>query len=68
MALTDKERMKLIVKAHAAMKDAKKKSAVKDVFMDEEYGYFTLGLKVLGRLLIGKTAEEAGARRGKKED
>lgn len=33
---------------------------------NEDYGYLVLGHKILGRLLIGKTVEEALARRGDK--
>jgi len=66
MALTEKERTALIEKAEKAMKAAKNKAQVYEVFTNEEFGYLVLGHKVLGRLVVGKTAEEASARRGDK--
>lgn len=66
MALTDKERLTLTEKAEKALDAAKNKKQQREVFLNEEFGYLVLGFKVLGRLLIGKTAEEATARRGDK--
>ncbi len=68
MALTDKERTKLANKAWSAMQAAKTRKEVRKVFENSEYGYLVLGLKVLGRLVVGKTVEEATARRGKKDE
>lgn len=66
MPLTGKERTALIQKVEKAIKEAKNKAQLREAFTDKEYGYLVLGYKVLGRLLIGKTVEEAGARRGDK--
>ena len=68
MALTDKERTKLVMKAHADIAGAKTAKDIRKVFEHKGYGYLVLGHKILGRLLIGKSVEEATARRGKKED
>lgn len=68
MALTDKERTKLATKAHDALKAAKSKKEVRKVFENSEYGYGVLGLKILGRMIVGKSVEQATAKRGKKED
>ena len=66
MPLTDEDRTKLAEMAHRDLKKAKTNKAVREVWEDEDYGYLVLGHKILGRLLIGKTVEEALARRGDK--
>ena len=68
MALTDKERTKLATRAYDALKAAKTKKEVRKVFENTEYGYGVLGLKILGRMIVGKSVEQATAKRGKKED
>ncbi len=62
--LTQDEKLGLAKKAHKAMNAAKNKKGLRDVFTDDEYGYLVLGHRVLGRLMVGKTAEEAVAGRG----
>lgn len=64
MALTDKQRTKAAESAHDALKKAKTKKDVVAVWEHESYGYLVLGHKILARLLIGKTVEEATQRRG----
>ncbi len=66
--LNDKERLELAQQAEKAMEKAKNKKQLREVFTDENHGYLVIGFRVLGRLMVGKTAEEATARRGKKED
>ena len=68
MALSDKERTKLATKAHDALQAAKTKKEVRKVFENTEYGYGVLGLKILGRMVVGKSVEQATAKRGKKDD
>lgn len=55
---------KVVEKAHDALKKAKTKKDVVAVWEHENYGYLILGHKMLARLLIGKTVEEALRRRG----
>lgn len=56
MALTDKEKTKLANDAHTALSRAKTKKEVMEVWSAH---YLTLGHKILGRLLIGQTVEQA---------
>lgn len=62
--LTTDEKRPLAKRAQKAMKDAKNKKALREVFTHEDFGYLVLGYKVLGRLLIGKTVDESIAGRG----
>ena len=67
MAQLDKaEKLTLAKKADKAMEQAKNKKELREVFTDDEYGYLVLGHRVLGRLMVGKTPEEATAGRGGK--
>ena len=66
MAITDKERFRLVEYASTALDKAKTKKEVRKVFEHEKYGYLVLGHKILGRLRIGQSIEEATAKRGKK--
>lgn len=61
--LNDKERLELAEQAEKAMEKAKNKKQLREVFTDKNHGYLVLGFRVLGRLIIGKTAEEATAQR-----
>ena len=64
--LEQEERLELAQLAEAALTKAKNKKELREVFTDKKYGYLVIGFRVLGRLMIGKTAEEATARRGEK--
>ena len=64
--LTQDEKLTLAKKAHKAMNAAKNKKGWLEVWNHKDYGYLVLGHKVLGRLLVGKTPEEAIAGRGGK--
>lgn len=62
--LDPKEKLALTKRASEAINKAKNKKGLRAVWLHDDYGYLILGHRVLGRLMAGKTIEEAVAGRG----
>ena len=57
--ISDSNKLALAQNAFAALTSAKTAEDIRNVFTNKEYGFAILGHKNLGRMLLGRTPEQA---------